>query len=298
MLYVVATPIGNLGDMSPRAVDTLRQADLIAAEDTRHTMKLLTHFDIHTPLTSLHEHNEQGKSAAIVRRMLEEGIAVALVTDAGTPAVSDPGAILVREAAQAGVEVVAVPGPSAAVAAMSVSGFEHAGFAFYGFPPREKKALRGYLTALAGRQEAVILYESPRRAAALLQAVLDALGDVPVSLSCDLTKLHEKTLRGLASAVLADFLANDKAEKGEYVLVLDLRGTARQQEAAAPAAGLEARLLDLCLGGQGLQDAMAALVQQGERKNAVYAASLTLKGLLKDGALSWNEKNTGPQEGD
>lgn len=285
MLYVVATPIGNLGDMSPRAVETLRGVDLIAAEDTRHTMKLLTHFDIHTAMTSLHEHNEQGKSAAIVRRMVEEGISVALVTDAGTPAVSDPGAILVREAVQAGIEILAVPGPSAAVAALSVSGFVVGQFAFYGFPPREKKALRAYLAALAGRDEAAILYESPRRTGVLLQAVLDSLGDVPVSLSCDLTKLHEKTLRGPVTVVLADFLANDKAEKGEYVMVLDLRGTARPQEAAVAAVGLEAQLLDLYLSGLSLQEAMTALTARGERKNAVYAASLRLKQLLTEDAL-------------
>ena len=121
MLYVVATPIGNLGDISRRAIETLESVDLIAAEDTRHTLKLLNHFDIHTPLTSLHEYNEPVKGQSLVKRMLEEGIHVALVTDAGTPAISDPGAVFVDLAAKSGIDILAVPGPSAAVAALSIS---------------------------------------------------------------------------------------------------------------------------------------------------------------------------------
>ena len=280
MLYIVATPIGNLGDMSPRAVETLKGVDLIAAEDTRHTVRLLNHFDIHTPLTSLHGHNEPLKGQALVGRMVTEGIHVALVTDAGTPAVSDPGAVFVRLAAQAGIEVLAVPGPSAAVAALSVSGFDAKSFTFYGFPARKESELLRQLKEMKGRSELAILHESPLRVRKLMSAVLEALGDVPVSLSCDLSKLHELTLRGSASQVLARLMDNEKAEKGEYVLVLDLGGLEPEREEPREEIAPEARLLHRLLQGEDLRAASAALIAGGERKNAVYAASLRLKRLL------------------
>ena len=148
-LYVVATPIGNLGDMTPRAIETLQSVSLIAAEDTRVTQKLLSAFDIHTPLISCHEHNERGKAAGIVRRMLEEGIDVAVTTDAGTPCISDPGSVLVREAVQNGIEAVAVPGPTAMASALSVSGFAISEFTFFGFLPRQKGELKEKLLDMA-----------------------------------------------------------------------------------------------------------------------------------------------------
>ena len=138
-LYVVATPIGNLGDMTPRAIETLKNVSLIAAEDTRVTQKLLSAFDIHTPLTSCHEHNERSKAAQIVQRMLEENIDVAVTTDAGTPCISDPGSILTAEAIKAGVEVLAVPGPTAMASALSVSGLDVMEFTFFGFLPRQNQ---------------------------------------------------------------------------------------------------------------------------------------------------------------
>ena len=282
MLYVVATPIGNLQDMSPRAIAVLKHVDLIAAEDTRHSMKLLSHFDIHTPLTSYHEHNERDKAQRLVARMLEQDISLALITDAGTPAISDPGAILVMAAAQAGIEVVAVPGPSAAIAALSVSGFNNPAFSFYAFPPREKKGLRQYLQALAGTRQTAVFHESPHRVMNLLETVMETLGDVPCSLSCDLTKLHEKTIRGSVSRAMAEFTDNEKAEKGEYVLVLDLSTTQAPAFEAPTIANLEAQLFDRLLSGLDIREAMAALIGQGEKKNAVYAASLRLKKLLRD----------------
>ncbi len=282
MLYVVSTPIGNLQDMSPRAVAVLKSVDLIAAEDTRHSMKLLNHFDIHTPLTSYHAHNERDRAQQLVARMTDQGISLALITDAGTPAISDPGAILVKAAAQAGIQVFAVPGPCAAVAALSVSGFDNPVFSFYAFAPREKKELCRYLQNLAGISQTAIFHESPHRVKDLLEAVLETLGDVPCSLSCDLTKLYEKTIRGDVSQVLAALDANDKAEKGEYVLVLDLSATCAPLIEAPPAASLEARLFDRLLSGQDSRGAMEAMIAQGEKKNAVYAASLRLKKLLRD----------------
>ena len=211
MLYVVATPIGNLGDMSPRAVEVLKSVALIAAEDTRMTMKLTQRFGIETPLTSCHRHNEQGKAESIVRRMLEEGIDVAVVTDAGTPAISDPGTILVRQVAEAGIEVVAVPGPSAMAAAMSVSGIDVTEFTFLGFLPREKKDLQAALRSAAQRTQAGIVHESPYRVLDFMRVLADTLPQAYVSVSCDLSKLHELTLRGPVAEVLARMEANERA---------------------------------------------------------------------------------------
>lgn len=282
MLYVVATPIGNLGDMSPRAVEVLKSVALIAAEDTRMTMKLTQRFGIETPLTSCHRHNEQGKAEGIVRRMLEEGIDVAVVTDAGTPAISDPGTILVRQAAEAGIEVVAVPGPSAMAAAMSVSGIDVTEFTFLGFLPREKKDLQAALRSAAQRTQAGIVHESPYRVLDFMHVLVDTLPQAYVSVSCDLSKLHELTLRGPAAEVLARMEANDKTEKGEYCIVIDFRAVPREEPKAESTLCLEARLLDLLLQGADMRDASRRLVEEGEKKNAVYAAALRLKGMLRE----------------
>lgn len=282
MLYVVATPIGNLGDMSPRAVEVLKSVALIAAEDTRMTMKLTQRFGIETPLTSCHRHNEQGKAERIVRRMLEEGIDVAVVTDAGTPAISDPGTILVRQAAEAGVEVVAVPGPSAMAAAMSVSGIDVTEFTFLGFLPREKKDLQAALRSAAQRTQAGIVHESPYRVLDFMRVLADTLSQAYVSVSCDLSKLHELTLRGPVAEVLARMEANDKTEKGEYCIVIDFRAVPREEPKTESTLCLEARLLDLLLQGADMRDASRRLVEEGEKKNAVYAAALRLKGMLRE----------------
>lgn len=285
MLYVVATPIGNLGDMSPRAVEVLKSVALIAAEDTRMTMKLTQRFGIETPLTSCHRHNEQGKAEGIVRRMLEEGIDVAVVTDAGTPAISDPGTILVRQAAEAGIEVVAVPGPSAMAAAMSVSGIDVTEFTFLGFLPREKKDLQAALRSAAQRTQAGIVHESPYRVLDFMRVLADTLPKAYVSVSCDLSKLHELTLRGPVADVLARMQANEKTEKGEYCIVIDFRAVPREEPKAESTLCLEARLLDLLLQGADMRDASRRLVEEGEKKNAVYAAALRLKGMLREEEL-------------
>ena len=285
MLYVVATPIGNLGDMSPRAVEVLKSVALIAAEDTRMTMKLTQRFGIETPLTSCHRHNEQGKAEGIVRRMLEEGIDVAVVTDAGTPAISDPGTILVRQVAEAGIEVVAVPGPSAMAAAMSVSGIDVTEFTFLGFLPREKKDLQAALRSAAQRTQAGIVHESPYRVLDFMRVLADTLPQAYVSVSCDLSKLHELTLRGPVAEVLARMEANDKTEKGEYCIVIDFRAVPREEPKAESTLCLEARLLDLLLQGADMRDASRRLVEEGEKKSAVYAAALRLKGMLREEEL-------------
>ena len=283
MLYVVATPIGNLRDMSPRAVETLKQVHLIAAEDTRMTMKLTQHFGIETPMTSCHRHNEFGKAEQIVRRMQEEQIDVALVTDAGTPAISDPGTHLVHLAAEAGIEVVAVPGPTAMASAMSVSGIDVPEFTFLGFLPREKKDLREKLLDASNRLQAAIVHESPYRVLELMQTVAETLPETYVSVSCDLTKLHELTLRGNVSEVLERMRRNDKTEKGEYCIVMDFRQVSKAEPKAEADVSLEARLVDLMVNNDlSLRDASKALTEAGSKKNAVYAASLRLKKLFED----------------
>lgn len=281
-LYVVGTPIGNLGDMTPRAVEVLRNVALIAAEDTRVTRKLTNHFGIDTPLTSCHQHNEADKGEALAERMLEEGIDLALTTDAGTPCISDPGYGLVQAAVKRGIPVVAIPGCCAAVCALSISGMDTREFAFYGFLPREKKALREKLLAMAAGVPVAVVHESPFRVIELMETVAETLPGTMASVSCDLTKLHELTLRGSAAEVLAALRANPKTEKGEYCLVLDFHGV-ELPSAPAPAAevSLEARLVEAMLQGNELRQAQAVLVEAGEKKNAVKAAALRLKKLLQ-----------------
>ncbi len=283
MLYVVATPIGNLEDMSPRAIETLKSVQLIAAEDTRMTMKLTQHFGIETPLTSCHRHNEFGKAEQIVRRMVEEGIDVALVTDAGTPAISDPGTHLVHLAAEAGVPVLAVPGPTAMASAVSVSGMDIPEFTFLGFLPREKKQLLEKLNDISHRLKAAVVHESPYRVLDLMRAIVEAVPETEVSVSCDLTKLHELTLRGNCADVLRQMEANEKTEKGEYCIVLDFGKVPQTQEAPAADVCMEARLVDLMAAqGLSLREAAQALTDAGEKKNAVKAAALHLKKLFQE----------------
>lgn len=214
-LYVVATPIGNLQDITLRAVDVLRQADLIAAEDTRTTCKLLRHYKITTPLRSYHEHNE----AYVARLLLTElkfGKSVALVSESGTPLVSDPGYRIVRAAIEEGVEVIPIPGPSALLAGLSVSGLPAHEFTFRGFLPRTPGARKKEIRKLAEHEGTLIFYESPHRIRATLADALEALGDRPAVLCRELTKLHEQILRGS----LSELLGADFPERGEFVLLI------------------------------------------------------------------------------
>ena len=283
-LYVVATPIGNLRDFSPRAVETLKSVSFIAAEDTRVTMKLCQVFDIHTPLVACHQHNEERVGEQLAERMLAEGADAALTTDAGTPCVSDPGYLFAAACAARGITVSPVPGCCAGVAALSVSGFDAREWAFYGFLPRERKPLREKLLSLAAGPKVAIIHESPYRVTDLVETVAETLPDARLSLSCDLTKLHELTLRGTPAEVLAALRANPKTEKGEYCLVLDLHGVpVPEPETPAAEQSLEARLVERMLSGDDLRAAAAALTSAGEKKNAVKAAALRLKKLFSEG---------------
>ena len=296
-LYVVATPIGNLSDLSPRAQEVLQSCDLIAAEDTRVTRQLLTHFGIHTPCVSNHRHNEEGRAAPLVARMLDEDLTVALVTDAGTPAISDPGSFLVNAAAQAGIEVLAVPGPVAMASALSVSGFDTREFAFYGFLPRTRKDLERKLCAIAASGIPVaVVHESPHRVTELVRMVTETLPGCRISASCDLTKRYEKTIRGDAEMVLQALEANEKTEKGEYCLVLDLHDVAlpKADSAGQEALPAEVQILARMMEGQNLREAAAALVAQGQRRNDVYRAREAVRRFLD----SYGELDQGEMDGE
>jgi 16S rRNA (cytidine1402-2'-O)-methyltransferase len=219
-LYVVATPIGNLGDMSTRARSTLENCALIAAEDTRHTGALLKHFGIGTPLISLHDHNEAQRTPELIRRLLA-GTSIALVSDAGTPAINDPGFDLVRAAAAAGIEIVAVPGACAALAALSISGQPTDRFCFEGFLPARGSARRTRLAALSLEPRTLVFYESPHRIVETLADCVAAFGaDRPATIAREMTKLHEITYRGALGRLAARAAGDRDFARGEIVLVV------------------------------------------------------------------------------
>jgi 16S rRNA (cytidine1402-2'-O)-methyltransferase len=217
-LWLVGTPIGNLGDLSPRARETLASVDVIAAEDTRRTGRLLKGIGVHRPLVSLFEGNERERTLSLLAR-LHTGASVAVVTDGGMPAISDPGFPLVRACAEDGIDVRVVPGPSAALAALVVSGLPTDRFSFEGFLPRRKGDRARRLDALREDPRTLVVFESPLRIPALLREVLDVLGDRRVAVARELTKLHEEVRRGLASEVLERL--GDAVLKGEVVVVIE-----------------------------------------------------------------------------
>lgn len=215
-LYLVATPIGNLGDISQRALDVLRQVNWIAAEDTRHTGKLLKHYDIQTSLISFHEHSKQDKLVKLVE-LLDEGD-LALVSDAGTPVVSDPGYALVQEALAAGHQVSPIPGPSAPISALIASGLPAEKFLFLGYLPRKSSERRRAMVEVAALPYTLIFLETPHRLQSALQDLLEELGDRDMAVGREITKLHEEFFRGPISAALAHFSAS--APRGEITLVV------------------------------------------------------------------------------
>ena len=227
-LYLVATPIGNLGDLSPRGADTLAQVDFIAAEDTRVTVKLLNHLGLKKPMVSYHRHSGQGRSDELVARLLG-GEDCALVTDAGTPAISDPGEELVAQCAERDIPVVAIPGPCALITALAVSGLPTGRFTFEGFLAMNKKNRRSHLEELKGETRTMLFYEAPHKLLATLKDLAETFGpDRRVALCRELTKLHEEVLRTTLGQAVAHYTENPP--KGEFVLVVE--GAAPQQEAA------------------------------------------------------------------
>jgi len=218
-LYVVATPIGNLEDLSPRALRLLGEVELVAAEDTRHTRKLFNHFGITTRLLSLHEHNEAQRAEQLIEK-LQGGMSLALVSDAGTPCISDPGYRLVAACRAAGVEVASVPGPTAFTTALSIAGMPSDRFTFCGFLPAKKSARLRELETFTGRRETLIFYESPHRLVAALADMSTVFGDAcQTAVARELTKLHEEVVRGTLAEVQAEFSGRDKV-RGEIVILL------------------------------------------------------------------------------
>mgnify|MGYP000434159128 FL=1 len=269
-LYLVATPIGNLGDFSPRGVETLERADFIAAEDTRVSMKLLNHFGIKKPMVSYHEHNRASAGQTILTRLLA-GETCALVTDAGTPAISDPGENLVRLCGENNIAVEAIPGCCAAICALAVSGLPTRRFTFEGFLPANKKERRTALLRLQGEERTMVFHEAPHKLRATLSDMAEILGDRPVALCRELTKLHEETLRTTLSAAVA--LYAEREPRGEYVLVV---AGARPME--EPAVTLEegvSRVQRLREDGIKMKEAVRSVAgQTALNKNELYDAVL------------------------
>ncbi len=272
-LHIVATPIGNLGDLSTRAIETLQKADLIAAEDTRHSGTLLKHFSVDTKLVSYHDHNEDARADELIQR-LTDGADVALITDAGTPCISDPGYRIVRAAHKAGIDVVAVPGPSSPIAALSISGLPCDSFTFHGFFPKKAMQVEQMLATLADAGGTHIFLESPKRIHATIEAIECDLADAEVALAREMTKLHEEVITGTAGDVLAKL--DGRAIKGECVLIVYVPTAAPDISNDELRSRVESAMQK---DGISQRDAIKAVAREtGIPKNRVYTAAVADSG--------------------
>ncbi len=270
-LYIVGTPIGNLGDFSPRAVEMLKTVDFIAAEDTRVTLKLLNHFGIRATLISYHEHNAAARGPELLQRLMN-GESGAIVTDAGMPCISDPGEELVALCHENGIALATVPGPTAAMTALAASGLPTGKFLFEGFLPVKKGEREAALQAVARLPHTLIFYEAPHRLRQTLAALLESLGDRPVTLCRELTKLHEELRRTTLAAAAAEYA--EREPRGEYVLIVEGAGEDNPAEQMTPeqAAALVRRLAGE---GQSLSDAAKQVAKEtGYRKGELYRLAL------------------------
>ena len=272
MLYLVPTPIGNLGDISTRCRETLEQADFIAAEDTRVSLKLLNHLGIKKSLVSYFEHNKTAKGDVIVQRILA-GETCALVSDAGSPAISDPGEELVKQCADAGITVCAIPGPCAVITALSISGQSTGRFCFEGFLSTAKKSRKEHLESLIGESRTMIFYEAPHKLLNTLEDMVAVFGaDRPISLCRELTKLHEEVVRTTLGEAIEKY--TETPPKGEFVLVV--AGAALVQKEKATPADAAARVAQLMEEGLSRKDAIKQTAKELELpKNVVYDAALS-----------------------
>lgn len=271
-LYICATPIGNLDDITVRTLNTLREVDLIAAEDTRRSIKLLNHYSIKTKMTSYHMHNENSKGEHIIDLLLE-GKNIALISDAGMPGISDPGEILIKKAIKAGIDIEVQPGPTASLVALIQSGLASEKFTFQGFLPSKGSDRRKYLEDIKDEPYTQIIYESPYRIKDSLKDVIKVLGDRDVSLSRELTKKYEEILRGRASEVLENLEARD-AVKGELVLIISAGDKKAEENEDLD---IEKELEELILQGYKKSQAVKKVSQEyGIPRNLVYEISLKL----------------------
>jgi len=271
-LYLCATPIGNLQDVTLRVLEILREADLVAAEDTRHTRRLFAKYDIHTPMLSYREENRDAAGARIIRR-LEDGQTVALVSNAGMPGISDPGQHLVALCVERGISLEALPGPNAALTALVISGLPTARFSFEGFLPRKTGARRKALEALARDERTLLFHESPSRVVDTLADIMEVLGDRRIALARELTKKFETVLRGTVSSVLSEVAAG--AIKGEIVLVVEGAPAGAVDSIGEEAAVDE--VMRLKAQGLSLKEAVAVVVEEkapGMSRSALYNAAL------------------------
>ncbi len=273
MLYLVPTPIGNLGDISQRCRETLEQADFIAAEDTRVTLKLLNYLGIKKSLVSYYEHNKAQKGNVILERILA-GETCALVSDAGSPAISDPGEELVKQCAQANITVCAIPGPCAVITGLSISGQSTGRFCFEGFLSTAKKSRREHLESLAQEQRTMIFYEAPHKLLATLEAMAEVFGeDRSISLCRELTKLHEEVVRTTLGGAIA--LYTQQPPKGEFVLVI--AGAKPEEKPSATAQDAAVRVRELIESGMSRKDAVKQTARELQLpKNTVYDAALSI----------------------
>jgi len=269
-LYLVSTPIGNMEDITLRALRILKEADLVAAEDTRVARKLFSHYAIKTPLESCFEHNEGPKAGAFIKRLLE-GSDIALISDAGAPGVSDPGFQLARRCIERSIGVVAVPGPSAVISALSLSGFPMDSFSFMGFVPRTSaKRKRFFLSLRAESAGTCLVFETTRRMKASLRDAIAVLGDIPVAIAREMTKVHEEVIRGSISEVLTSI--ETRTLKGEAVLVLRLERAGLTPEEAA------SMMETLLREGLPLKEVVKAVTKEaGLERTAVYKDALAMK---------------------
>ncbi len=228
-IYLVATPIGNLSDISMRAIETLKNVDIIACEDTRNTIRLLNHFEIKGYLTSYHEYNKIDKAYELCEKV-KEGKNIAFVSDAGMPAISDPGYELVDIAYKEGVEVTVVPGASAVVSALAISGISSRRFAFEGFLPADKNEKKEILTELSQESRTLILYEAPHRLLKTLKELFEYMGDRNIAIVREITKLHEEVLKGRLAEIISDYESEKVAIRGEYVLVIEGKSLLEKKE--------------------------------------------------------------------
>ena len=281
ILYVVATPIGNLSDISERALNVLREVDIILCEDTRHSLKLLNHYDIKNNLISYHKFNEKERSNSIIEK-LEGGKNIALISDAGTPCISDPGYILVKDAKDKGIEVIGVGGISALITGLSVSGLNSDSFSFYGFFPRENKDKSDIIDNIKNSDiKTFIFYESPKRIIKSLEYIFENLGNVLVSVSSDLTKLHEKNYYGRLDKVINELKNNDNSNLGEYTFIIENDLDFSNNDTTL---SIEAMIVDEMISNNISMKEAIDLVNNKNKdlhKKDIYNASLNLKNILK-----------------